>query len=417
MRPNQLLSTLFFVLFILSNPSAQAQEISYPNLYLDCDRNCFHDYLRSNLVNVNFMRNRQDADVYIKMYSARTAGGGTTYKMEVSGKDRFEDIVFIHEFTGDPDMQDKERKELLKTEIDKILVPFWLHSNSSPEMEISVQENNEEDQLSQQFDPWNYWVFNIGIRGRLNGQEQFRQYEGNANISASRVTDQAKFHTGIHMEYEESEYKVDEEVITSLRKNGSLWALYVHSMTEHWSAGAGGFVSTSTFGNYDLRTKWSAALEYNVFPYSLATERQFSFLYRIGPVYHDYKDTTLYLKTSELLGHHSMDVQYEIDEDWGSARMRVSWGNYLHDWSLFNLTFAPFFEWNIVKGLNLHGGAHFSWIRDQINIPKSSATSEEVLLQLIQLQTNYSYGFFGGVNYRFGSDMNNVVNRRFDEFF
>jgi hypothetical protein len=38
-------------------------------------------------------------------------------------------------------------------------------------------------------------------------------------------------------------------------------------------------------------------------------------------------------------------------------------------------------------------------------------------LQIIQLQTNYSYGGFAGFNYRFGSQTNNVVNRRFNEFF
>ena len=369
------------------------------------------------MVSVNFVRDRQDADVYIKMYSTRTGGGGTSYKLEVEGKKQFSGIQFAHEFLGSPITTDKEQKELFKTELDKILIPFWLHSGTEPKIEVQIESGESTTNLDDAFDPWNSWVFRLSFNGNMNGEELYNRYRVEGRINASRITEESKFFTGGRMEYEDETFIIDESTIHSFSKNWSSWFLYVRSISDHWSIGSGGYLSSSTYSNYDIRTKISAAIEYNVFPYQLAAEKQFSFLYKIGPAYHDYTDTTVFNKVSEFLLHHSLDMQYEIDEDWGSAQFNLSGGNYLHDWDLFNLSFSPVINWNIFKGFSVHAGAHASWIRDQINLPKISASSEQVLLQIRQLQTNYSFGFFGGISYRFGSDNNNVVNRRFDEFF
>jgi hypothetical protein len=59
--------------------------------------------------------------------------------------------------------------------------------------------------------------------------------------------------------------------------------------------------------------------------------------------------------------------------------------------------------------------AEYQKINDQIGLPKSGASEEEVLLQLRQLATSYSYYINFGISYRFGSRINNIVNTRFDE--
>jgi hypothetical protein len=50
-------------------------------------------------------------------------------------------------------------------------------------------------------------------------------------------------------------------------------------------------------------------------------------------------------------------------------------------------------------------------------LKKGDVPEEEVLLRLQQLATGYSYFMHFGVNYRFGSIFNNVVNPRFQNFF
>ena len=51
-------------------------------------------------------------------------------------------------------------------------------------------------------------------------------------------------------------------------------------------------------------------------------------------------------------------------------------------------------------------------INDQISLKKENASQEEILLRLRQLATGYSYFLSFGINYRFGSIFNSVVNPR-----
>jgi hypothetical protein len=53
-------------------------------------------------------------------------------------------------------------------------------------------------------------------------------------------------------------------------------------------------------------------------------------------------------------------------------------------------------------------------VHDQLSLPKTGATDEEILLQRKQLETSYRY--FAGVSltYSFGSIFNNIVNPRFE---
>ena len=52
--------------------------------------------------------------------------------------------------------------------------------------------------------------------------------------------------------------------------------------------------------------------------------------------------------------------------------------------------------------------------RDQIFLPKEGATPQEVLTRRRQLASGYRFYTYFGINYRFGSKLNNFVNPRFD---
>ena len=91
--------------------------------------------------------------------------------------------------------------------------------------------------------------------------------------------------------------------------------------------------------------------------------------------------------------------------------MRFS--QFLHDLELFSIQFNPNIEFNIVKGLRLEFGGFIEYVGDRINISKSEASVEDILLQIIQLDTNFSIFTYVGFNYRFGTQRNSIVNPRF----
>jgi len=50
----------------------------------------------------------------------------------------------------------------------------------------------------------------------------------------------------------------------------------------------------------------------------------------------------------------------------------------------------------------------------QLNIPKTSASYEDILLKQKEIASDYSFWMSAGLSYTFGSIYNNVVNPRFN---
>ena len=51
-------------------------------------------------------------------------------------------------------------------------------------------------------------------------------------------------------------------------------------------------------------------------------------------------------------------------------------------------------------------------MRDQLSLAKAAASDADILLQLRQLATSYTYGGYLSLSYTFDSLFNNVVNPR-----
>ena len=54
-----------------------------PNVYLDCS-SCDVTYIRTNITFVNYVRDQQDASIYLNITDQRTGGGGREFTLEFS---------------------------------------------------------------------------------------------------------------------------------------------------------------------------------------------------------------------------------------------------------------------------------------------------------------------------------------------
>ena len=102
------------------------------------------------------------------------------------------------------------------------------------------------------------------------------------SVSANRVTPEWKIRTSAYISRSEDRFTYEDETISSVSKSRSFSGLVAKSLGEHWSVGAYLAVSTSTYNNLKLSVQPAPAIEYDVFPYSQSTRRQFSFLYRLN---------------------------------------------------------------------------------------------------------------------------------------
>ncbi|TAE45830.1 MAG: hypothetical protein EAZ89_21100, partial [Bacteroidetes bacterium] len=129
--------------------------------------------------------------------------------------------------------------------------------------------------------------------------------------------------------------------------------------------------------------------------------------------FNQYVEESIYGYQQEIRFRQHLEIGYEQVEKWGNISIEIDASHYLHNVQLNNVGINPNIEWNVFKGLNLNLSAYAELSRDQIFLPKGDATPEEVLLQIRQLKTGYSYFVYGGISYTFGSIYNNVVNPRF----
>jgi hypothetical protein len=129
-----------------------------------------------------------------------------------------------------------------------------------------------------------------------------------------------------------------------------------------------------------------------------------------------YNEETIYDRMQEHLFQGRLSAALEMKQPWGSVEIQVEGSLYFHDAEKNRLRFSIDTSLHLLAGLSFEVDGNVSMIHDQLALPKSGATTEEILLQRRQLATQYQYYVSAGLSYTFGSIYNNVVNPRFGDF-
>jgi hypothetical protein len=425
-----LVRSLLAVLISSAVASAQtpASTDDLPRVFLDCQANgCDDDFLRTELTWLNFVRDRTLAIVHILATSQSTGSGGTELTVAFIGlgsmSAKIDTIVAI---SAQSDTFD-ERRQLVRRVISQGMLRFIANMPLASRLSVSYRAPTTGVVTSATRgarDKWNLWVFRVGGNTFLNGEETYKYYNLNTNVSASRITESMKITLGVNWRRSREQFTYDtalvpgaaplvEDVIKQKSSNANL--LIAKSLGEHWSLGVTANTASDLRTNLKFGTRIGPAIEYDVFPYSQSTRRQLVFRYSLGIKALSYDDTTLYEKTRETLPDHRLIVASEATQPWGRVFGSVTANQYLTAPSKYRLDGFVFTEWRIVRGLNLFFEVGYSKLRDQINIRKGAATPVEVVTRQRQLASGYSYFGSIGLNFTFGSAFSNVVNPRFTQ--
>jgi len=172
-------------------------------------------------------------------------------------------------------------------------------------------------------------------------------------------------------------------------------------------------VSHSSFSNNDRTINFAPGIEYDFFPYSESTRRSLTVQYSVGSEFKRYLELTIFDKLKETVPNHSVTASLGLRQPWGSLNGSANFSQHLNHVDRSRWSFDGGADVRLFKGFSFNLFGRYEKIKDQITLRKSTASTEEVLLNLQQLATGYSYGFNFGLSYRFGSIFNNVVNPRF----
>jgi hypothetical protein len=385
-------------------------------LFIDCSQ-CSSsnlEYLRNDITFVDHVRDRAVADVQLLITTQTTGGGGDELTLTLIGLGPFAGVNDTLRYLAKPAESDAATLEGMSQMLKLGLVRYIARTPEAPHLKVSYVGGAASATPQARADHWNGWVFSTSMNGFFNGQTSFRSTSLWGSQSISRVRLRNKVGLTANANYNENHFDLsDGSSVLSISRSQygrvrSVWAL-----RDHWSGQLSVNGSTSTFGNEDLGYGATTGLEYNLFPYTQSTRRQLRFDYYLSYQHENYVEETIFDKTREDLAQESVEINLHGTEPWGSTDLSVYGAHYLHDVSKNRLQTSGSISLNLVQGLSVSVSGFASRPRDQLALPKTAATPEEILLQRRALATEFEYFVSVGFTYTFGSIFNNVVNARF----
>ena len=419
-------TVLFGVLAIVlgAGIAGAAQEPREPNgadllrVFLDCGP-CDDEYLRREITFVNYVRDRRDAQVHVLVTRENTGGGGDAWTLDFYGIDEFtgmdDQLVF---YTTQDDTDDSERRALAQM-LRLGLVRYAAQTPLGQQLQVATSPSGgalgarRVANAQPEDDPWNFWVFRTRLNMFFDAEERESRQSISGSVSANRDTEMWKMRVGFFTNYREDTFELTDSTFSNVRRSSSLDARFVKSVGEHVGIGFGGSAISSNFRNQDLTLRGAPAIEYNFFPYSESTRRQFTVTYTAGYNAFRYIEPTIFDRMDEHRTNHAVQSSFLVNEPWGESELTLEFSQFLDEPDQRRLVLYGEIDIRLFRGFFLRIDADSSLIRDQIYLPRRDATDAEILVRQRQLATDYEWQFRIGFTYSFGSIFNNVVNSRF----
>ena len=398
--------------------SAQNENTKSLNVFVRCNSRCYGDYLKTQITWVNAVQDQFVADVSLRINALETGGGGYEYQLIFEGNHAIKHLVDTINFNVNAINTDNEIREKLKDYVSFGLVRYALQLEKINALKVISNDSLEQKEMgigsNPLEDPYNAWVFNFNVNGYSNGQDSNRSTRMGGNLSASQNKETHKIRIGSYYNNNIQRFNYMGFKDKFSRETYSGYFSYAKTITPHWSFGTFHMYSHDDFGNIENSFSHNVAFEYNIFDFKESQTKQLTISSYIGSQYNHYQDTTIYLKTKEWRPSGQLNVNGAFNQTWGSFGIGVNTQFFLDNVAQNTTNVNLELNARIYKGLSINFYGYYSLIRNQIYLPKQDASLNEVLLQQQAVATNYSYYYSVGLNYRFGSIFNNVVNTRFN---
>lgn len=398
---------LFFMLVLtMGIQLGQGQNL---HVYLDCDR-CDEAYQKRELVWAEFVRDPEAADVHVWVVSQGNSSGGRRFTFRFI--DKTDDSETEISYTSENTQTDLEVQADFATVLTGGLLPVALEKGYTPDLRASEDSQPRTAENVDQTDPWDFWVFEIGLRGWFNLEQQRRDLELDGDLRINRTTEQSRLRMRLEYDYVTNTIFQDDGDVRSILNTASWEASHVWSLGPNWSIGVFTEIFTNSVVNTDLGLKLNPALEFNVYPYSESHIREFTFAYYVGPFYRNYGEETIYGETEEWLTGEQLSVDYRLNRPWGRLRLELDAFHYFEDPEKNRLSLEAGLDIRLARGLFAGVDTEFSLIHDQIYLPRGDVPLEDVLLRRRALATTFEFSARVGITYTFGSVYTSIVNTR-----
>jgi hypothetical protein len=189
--------------------------------------------------------------------------------------------------------------------------------------------------------------------------------------------------------------------------------LVVKSLGDHAGLGGVALFRRSKFSNLKMQMITGPAVEFNIFSYKDATDKQFRILYSPQFVW-----TKTYDPTPDGLDEfrnykHELYLLFMMRKNWGEINAHVYGSQYLDRTQNYSIGASASISRNITQNLSIFASAGINYMQDQIYLPADGASNLDILTNQKEVNSAYNYNFRVGITISLGSIFNNVVNPRF----
>lgn len=295
-------------------------------------------FLKNKIEFAHFVNEKDSALVVVKMEETPIVNGERIIIITYSGRKALNGINDELSYMP-PVGETEEDTKLNVVKILKItLIKYAAHTPVGDD--ISINYSHTEEQVAAVKDKWNYWLFSFNFHFNLNGEKSVRGNNLSGGFSARRITDEWIIRANVNTNYSENIFDMKEIGLSyiNITRNHNFNGLFVKSLGNHWSVGAFTEASQATYYNNKFSSEIAPAIEYNIFPYIESEKRAFTFLYRLGYIYRNYWEETIYGKRNEGLFQTSLMADVEIYKPWGSIESSLTGSAYLKDFTKNKLT-------------------------------------------------------------------------------
>ncbi len=438
---------MFLTFFSFHSPAISQTLIdnySPPNklgVFIDgCERRdggCDLDFIRTEITAVDFYRDNQKADVFLLINTNRSGGGGRQYQLIFIGQQNIHagrsDTLYVNNKQTDTDFEVREK---LTRFIKLGLAPFVAKTKVGEEIEINMKTDSDipEDTIQENVDPWNFWVFNVGSDANIELEELSSEINFGGDININRITDEWKISISGRIDERlrrtiQKVPRVDDNGNPVLDEDGNQFIdevennfdisefgfshQLVKSLTPQWSYGYDIAGRQNTRLNYKFQSSFRPAVEYNFFPESVQNSRFLRVNYGVEVRNNNYVDETIYGAIEETRVLHSLRASLGLNKRWGNLELGYRLRNYLDDFSFWSTGLNIRAEVRVTGNFSFYVRAEGNYVKDQIYLASGDFTEQDILSGRVNLPSAYNIDTRFGFNYRFGSNLNNFVNRRF----
>ncbi len=371
-------------------------------------------YLRKEIPYVNFVRDQNLSDLQVLIASIHTASGGVNYELKFIGRNDFKNLNYTLKHNSSQEETYFQRRKGLVDAIKMGLLPFVSQSGDLNNFSLTYKgsQNSEKNRIKNENDPWHHWVFQAGADGSYYKEASVTQYGYSGSLDANYITEKWRIRNSFYTRKHVNHFIDSGDSITAKDSYTQLRSSVVKTISGRLSMGVFGRIQHSTYRNYDVSYNLSPAVEYNFFPWEDVARREFTVAYHIGYQHNRYIETTIYDKRKDILGYHSLNINFRMIQPWGNINSSLEGSDFFENPEFYSVQLDTRVSARITKNLSFRISLNAQSIHDQIYLPQGDASLEDILLQQRSLATTYQYSFSAGLQFTFGSIYNNVINRR-----